>query len=103
MMYTCFDDHGFLTGKRMLRQPLVSLNSPPVQSDDLLTIFTRDSGGNLIREEYFGGDGATNVSTTNNCGATGPNAYRIDHAYVNGTLQSSNYVDGGGAAMSFKT
>jgi RHS repeat-associated protein len=94
----CFDaTTGFLLRRRIQR--LASVNA-----NDLLAVFTQ-SGGNLIRERYYGGDTQSISTSTDLCGLAPPSsdAFRIDHAYQSGTRRSSQYFTAAGTAMSFKT
>ncbi len=73
---------------------------------DLVSVFTRDTTGNLTREEHYGGDtqsvstaGALCTMTLPSCGT-----YRLDHGYQYGVRNTSRYADMAGCAgtpMSF--
>ena len=68
---------------------------------DLVSGYTRDANGNVTSEQDYGGDGA-NLGTGGLCSVTLPaNAYRIDHTYQYGSLQTSRYIDGSGTPLSF--
>jgi hypothetical protein len=91
----CFEsDTGFLSRVRIMKgtQPGAA---------DILRVYTRDGNGNVIREEYFGGDVQALSTSGDLCSLPLPgNQYRIDHTYAYGSLASSQYYDAGGAALS---
>lgn len=72
---------------------------------DLLQVFTPDSSGNVVREQYYGGDNQA-LSTAANL-ATLPlpskDVYRIDHTYQYGLRATSQYFDENSTAMPFKS
>ena len=91
---TCYDKStGFLLRKRSLK------SGETVGGNDLLSVYTPDSQGNLAREEHFGGDGQT-VSTASLCSMALPahtaTSFRIDHTYQYGALARSQYKDAAG-------
>jgi hypothetical protein len=60
-------------------------------------------GGNLTKEEYFGGDQQT-LGTGELCSLALPaNQYRIDHTWQYGAGNLSQYYDAAGNALSFKS
>ena len=71
---------------------------------DLLTVYTRDASGNLIREQSYGGDTQT-LGTTTLCSLSLPStdAYRVDHTYQYGSRRTSRSVDATGTPLSFYT
>ncbi len=88
----CFDGSGFLLRRRSLAGSLR-------QANDFLTIFNRDTNGNLVSEQYFGGD-STQGDTLGACSSTptaGP-AYALTHQYAFGVRKSTQY-----AGASFKS
>lgn len=103
MTQACFDDKGFLTRRRTIAANVTDPSAPTLAANDLLAVFTRGSNGNLLTEQYYGGDAGT-APTSNTCTASlGSDSYRIDHAYAYGAVATSTYIDGGGTAMSFKS
>ena len=91
---SCFDSAtGFLKRQR-------TLAGTTPGATDLLAVFTPDTAGNVIREEYYGGDGAS-LATSALCTMPLPlaPAYRIDHEYSHGVLSRSYYVRADGTAM----
>ncbi|MFL6245016.1 MAG: hypothetical protein ACJ74H_03255 [Thermoanaerobaculia bacterium] len=101
----CFNADGFMTSRRIhkdLVQPtLVADLVYTHDSKDLLAVFTPDgSTGNLIKEQYFGGDLTDAPSQNCNTPYIGE-AYRIDHTYAYGAEESSYYVEPGDVKMSF--
>jgi YD repeat-containing protein len=90
----CFDTvTGFLERKRIYRGQTVS-------PTDLLTIFT-ESGGQVDREEYYGGDdqplSSGGFATCTGTPLSSPR-YALDHAYTNGIRSATQYD-----AVIFKT
>src|SRR5262245_16690757 len=70
--------------------------------NDLVTAFTY-TGGNLTREEYYGGD-VQALATGALCSLALPaSQYRIDHIWQYGVGSSSQYFDAAGVALSFKS
>lgn len=93
----CFDPAtGFLKRKRTY-----SAGTSP-KTNDVLLISTPDVAGNTVRQEWYGGDAASQALSlsTDLCNLALPtsNAYRIDHTYQYGTPQSSQYKDAAGNA-----
>lgn len=75
---------------------------------DLLSVFTHDAVGNLVREEYFGGDRQKPYSGSDsvNLSAITPPAhnqysFRIDHEYDKGVRHRTRYVKDDGSFMPF--
>jgi hypothetical protein len=103
---SCFDSSGFLTSRRTYRNfrtlPQASAYSdPPVDTADLLAVFTRNGAGNLEEEQYLGGEAGPPAPAGFNCGQTSAvEGYRIHHQYLYGTLEKSWYVLANGAAAS---
>ena len=93
----CWDvNTGFLLRKRILSGTAPGAN-------DLLTVYTPDVKGNLLREERFGGD-VQALGTTALCSLALPaNQFRIDHTYQYGQLKTSQHYDAAGAPLSFKS
>ena len=93
----CFDpDTGYLRRKRTY-----STGTNPA-GNDLLIVNTPDTAGNTIRQEWYGGDAASQSLSlsTNLCALALPaaNAYRLDNTYQYGALQSSQWKDAAGSA-----
>lgn len=99
----CFDSTGFLTARRALKDfGDAAGNSATKATADLLALFTRNGSGNLVKEQYFGGDVVSQAPANYSCGATlTGETYRIDHGYQYGTRNSSKYMNSGGASMTF--
>ncbi|MES1243845.1 MAG: RHS repeat-associated core domain-containing protein [Acidobacteriota bacterium] len=93
----CFDAAtGFLLRTRTLKTGTAR------GFNDLVAVFTH-SGGNLTREDYFGGDVQT-VGLGELCGLSlVNNQYRIDHTWQYGVGNLSQYHDGAGNPLSFKS
>ncbi|MCU0292118.1 MAG: hypothetical protein MUF10_09035, partial [Thermoanaerobaculaceae bacterium] len=90
---------GFLRAARVM-------NAATEEKTDLLTVFTRDSLGQVISEQYLGGDTQTEELPTYCNAATSRvsgDQLSIDHTYQYRTLRTSTYVDGSGQALSFKS
>ncbi len=76
----------------LLRQRILGGDLPA--ATDLLTSFTRDSQGNTIREERFGGDASAGLSGGDICSTPLPAAeLRIDSIYQYGVQRKSDYID----------
>lgn len=89
----CFDPmSGFLRTKRTRRGDGIG------GSNDLFTVYTRDSAsGYVAREELFGGDRQSVDDATELCSLTpahGDGSYRIDFTTQYGTLKTKRYVNG---------
>jgi YD repeat-containing protein len=88
----CFDPaNGFLKRKRTLARTSLS-------STDLIYHLTADdTTGNVVREEWFGGDFLPDVTSLQNyklCNAGAyPLQYRVDKTWNHGALASSTYWD----------
>jgi RHS repeat-associated protein len=86
---SCFDPTtGFLLRKRVLQY---GTSEGP---NDLLTVYTKGTGGNVSAEDSFGGD-SQNLSTlcANTCScALGTGPYHVDNTYSAGTLATSRYL-----------
>jgi YD repeat-containing protein len=101
---TCFDANGFLTSRRTLKGATIS-------SNDLLAVYT-PLYGNVAQERYWGGDNPSDTASPDSykpvpagfaCGQSpSGEAFRIDHTYAHGSLETSTYVDGSGASMPFR-
>ncbi len=91
----CFDPNtGFLKRQRTY------LGTSP-GAHDVVLVATADSGsGNVVREQWYGGDPQSVSTSTDLCNLALPaaDAYRVDHAYQYGTLASSQYKDAAGNA-----
>jgi RHS repeat-associated protein len=98
----CFEAAtGFLQRKR-------TLVSYEPAANDLVAMFTRNAKGNVVREEYFGGDHQASIPTGNDlCSVALPShaegTYRVDHTHPTwsgptGTNRRSQYWDPTGIA-----
>ncbi|HKS22549.1 MAG TPA: hypothetical protein VJZ76_07115 [Thermoanaerobaculia bacterium] len=107
MTISCFDANtGFLQRRRQLKADVGDPASPTLGATDLLAVFTADSAGNVVKEQYLGGDAPPTVSTLDQCGGTiSAEAYRIDHTWTYGTVSVSQYYDGvgNGNPLTFRT
>ncbi len=85
----CFDsNNGFLSGRRVLH------NGSSPTGTDILTRFDH-TNGNVIREEWSGGDTGP-IPTAGGCLATVVSpTYRIDHTYQFGSLATSQHYGSG--------
>lgn len=84
----------------LVRQRVLNGSTPGV--NDVIIAYLHDANGNVTREEYFGADVQT-VPTGSLCSLTLPaNRYRADNTYSAGVLNSSQWVNGSGVALSFK-
>lgn len=72
----------------------------------MLAVFTQ-ANGNLVREEWYGGDTQSLTANGTTCTMALPiNQYRIDHAYQHGSLASSQHKTATGGAtgsLAFKS
>lgn len=86
----CFEaGTGFLSRKRVLK------SSPSLLTDDVLTVYTADSAGNLASESWHGAD-SNGLSKTDTCAFTPPAAhYQLNHTYAAGVLATSKYTGAG--------
>jgi RHS repeat-associated protein len=91
----CFEAAtGFLQRKRVL-------SGASAAATDLLTLYTRDAAGNLIREQHYGGD-VQALGTGALCSLSLPgDQYRVDHTYSRGSRATSRWMHGNGAALPF--
>jgi len=102
---SCFDPAtGFLS-----RQRTYSTGTSP-SGNDLLLIRTPDNAGNAVRQEWYGGDAASQSLSlaTDLCNLSLPasNAYRLDQTFQYGVLQTAQYKDAAGNAtgtLAYKT
>jgi len=107
--FSCFDSlTGALNGQRTLVASPSDPANPPLNGTDLLVLYGYDANGNLISERYAGGDPAPDGSsvpapTTSACGSMSSDRYRISHTYTNGVVATSQYLDGAGSPLSFKS
>ena len=94
VVQSCFDvgataatRKGFLSRRRVLEGTAAGAH-------DLISTYTPDSSGNVVREEYFGGD-LQNAGTGDLCNTEfslpDDNEFRIDHT-ITPTLRKSFYV-----------
>ncbi len=101
---TCFNADGQLVRERRLR--LTGASGGSESSTDVLTVLTY-TGGNPIREEWFGGDTQTLTANGTTCTMGLPaSQYRIEHTWNHGTLATSQYKTATGSAtgnLAFKT
>src|SRR6185436_4416796 len=89
------------TGSLLRKRTLTSGTTQSVT--DLIETMSHDAAGNTIQEDFYGGD-VQALGTGSLCSLALPAAqYRIDHTYQFGALASSQYVDGAGAPLSFKS
>ncbi|NJL28955.1 MAG: hypothetical protein HC897_14235, partial [Thermoanaerobaculia bacterium] len=98
---TCFEaSTGFL-----LRERKLASGDGTRQNKDVLTVFTRDTAGNLSREQFYGGDTQALSVGANLCSLALPtnDQYRIDHEYQYGVRRRSRYADAAGTALTFYT
>lgn len=99
----CFDSHGLLTSQRRY----TTFNSTTPATTDLLSVFTYNSAGDLVQEQYAGGDypvlgSHSDAPTAFACGnsLTGE-AYAVARDYSYGSLAHSHYL-GTSGSMSFQ-
>lgn len=93
----CFDG---ATGA-LLRKRILSGASPA--ANDLLTVFSYDTSGNLIHEQHYGGD-VQALGTGALCSLSLPgDQYRVDHGYSHGSRATSRWVQANGVALPFYT
>jgi YD repeat-containing protein len=93
----CFEqDTGFLLRKR-------TLGGDTTTNTDLLTVFTRDSNGNRIREQQYGGDNAW-VDNGDLCTLFPgySDVFRTDSTFQYGALHTAQYTDAVGSPLPFK-
>jgi len=102
----CFDSTtGYLKRTRLIKAPASGPNpsSLPLGSTDVLSVFTPNSNGNTIREQYLGGDNGPAPSVSDTCGSTiSSEAYRIEHTFQSGSMATAQYYDQNGQPLSFK-
>lgn len=85
----CFDSLGFLTLRRVYKN---GGPSPAATVNDLVVRFTRDGNGNLVTEQYVGGDAGTLAPATHSCTTTlSSESYRLEHRYTRGVRERSYY------------
>lgn len=99
------EKHFTLTTGFLERQRIWASKQWQRSANDLLHVFTPDSNGNVIREQYYGGDNQA-LSTDANLATLqlpAKEVYRIDHAYQYGVRATSQYIDENGIAMPFKS
>jgi hypothetical protein len=77
---------GFLLGRRRL------LNPPAIGAHDVLALYTPDSAGNAIREEWYGGD-TTSLATADPFTPGAAATYRTDYTYDHGVAATSMAVN----------
>lgn len=99
---TCFDRKtGFLS-----RQRNWSSMSPAgtASSNDVFIVYTPDAAGQVVMEQYYGGD-VQWIDTASPCALAVPSAdqYQIRHTYQYGTLNSSQYYTNWGPAFGPKS
>lgn len=95
----CFDTAGFMTSRRTFKNfaaaPTTQVPDPPTPTaatQDLLAVFTRNANGNLVREQYFGGDVGSSAPVSYACGGTlTGESYAIANEYQYGTLKTSKH------------
>jgi RHS repeat-associated protein len=80
---------GFLERKRTLKAAAEGAN-------DVLAVYAPDAAGNVAQERFFGGDKQSLTANGTTCAMALPTpAYQIDHAWQNGALATSAYLNGG--------
>ncbi|BCW94312.1 MAG: hypothetical protein KatS3mg007_2206 [Thermoanaerobaculum sp.] len=92
--HTCFDPGN---GLLLRRRTLASLSGAP-QSNDVVSVFSYDSSGNLIAEDRYGGDTQAQISTdpsTSLCALPLPATpvSKQTHQYLYGVRSRSAWVD----------
>ena len=102
VVQSCFDvgataatRKGFLSRRRVLEGTAAG-------GHDLISSYTPDSSGNIVREEYFGGDLQT-VGTGDLCAPSfdlSADEFRIDHT-VSSTQRTSRYVTEDGVPFAY--
>jgi YD repeat-containing protein len=102
MVQSCFDANGFLRRRRALKLPVSNPLFPPLDTTDVLAVFTPSAGGEIAREQYLGGDKGPAAPTDTCNGSVPGEAYRIDHTYSYGSVATSQYYDASGLAVTFK-
>jgi len=89
----CFDNRGFMTRSRSLRDNASNAQGGR-SAADLLAVFTDDGYGNVTREQYYGGDGAS-LGTGTLCSLSLPSvSYEITHGYSHGVQADTKYMNG---------
>lgn len=88
-----FNDAGQLLRKRLLKTFGSGTVSPTANAKDIVVQLTYSASGNMIREDYFGGDGQT-LDTTQPLGTMPLPAseYTTNHTYQYGILNGSQTV-----------
>jgi YD repeat-containing protein len=88
---SCFDSAtGFLLGRKTIN---TFFTPPPVHRADVVALFQNDGMGNVLREDWFGGD-KQDASAMNPCApSSGTSTYRIGHTYANGVPAGTTYQD----------
>ncbi|HEX8618817.1 MAG TPA: hypothetical protein VF911_14635 [Thermoanaerobaculia bacterium] len=81
----CFDADGSLRGVRTLADP----SSSAASATDVVTLFQYDAG-NLVREDWFGGDTQDAQFVSDLCAAAEGSTYRKSYGYAFGSLSSVN-------------
>lgn len=91
----CFDDDGFLTGRRDLEDndPGREDNSDP---NDIVVLYGHDGDGQVVSENYYGGDlSELGYVESNACDkGTIAASYTIEHQYQSGVRSRSAYKEG---------
>ncbi len=92
---SCFDQRGFLTRRRVLRDQAAG----PTASD-LLEVFT-DSSGLVASETYYGGDVQANLPLVHSCrgGLPASYDYRLEHTHHFGSLATTENPGAGFLAL----
>ena len=103
----CFNaPTGFLLGTRALKNTGTGGADPARHANDVVVRHSRDAGGNVTFEEYFGGDTAS-VGTGELCDLlinqllSSSATYRIAHTYQFGSRRTSRYLESNGTPVSF--
>ncbi len=92
---SCFDPNtGFLKRQRIYAQ------GTGARANDVVVVDTADAGsGNLVREQWYGGDPQALGLSADLCNLALPaDAYRLDHTYQAGALRTSQHKDSAGNA-----
>jgi hypothetical protein len=72
-----------------------NLAAPAITGPDLISVFTPDASGNLVQEEYFGGDAYTQDSAALANLTPNGRTFVLSHAYSAGALSKTSYLNPG--------
>ena len=102
---SCFDrSTGFLKSVRTLKNNVAAAGPVPLSADDVLSVFTPDTTGNVLKEQYYGGDPSdmANGGSGGNLPTSGEPCtqplppsptYEIRNLFANGNLATSRHFD----------